>query len=244
MDRDDQEMVNWYQTIVKKAADHHLMLDFHGAYKPTGLRRTWPNLLTREGVLGNEYNKFSGRVTPEHKLTLPFTRMLVGPMDYTPGGFLNRSPSEWKQTTPTQVMGSRAQELAIFVVYESPLTCVTDDPQNYRGQPGLDFLRDVPTVWDETRVLDGVVGKHIIVARRSGQDWFLGGMTGDDAYTIQLALSFLGTRSYSAELYADPTNPKSSYEQVDISKQSVTSQSTLALRMRPAGGVAIHFRAQ
>ena len=88
------------------------MLDFHGAYKPTGLRRTWPNLLTREGVLGNEYNKFSGRVTPEHKLTLPFTRMLVGPMDYTPGGYLNRSPTERKQATPTEVMRSRAQEQA------------------------------------------------------------------------------------------------------------------------------------
>ncbi len=148
MDRDDQDMVEWYRTVIELAAKHHLMVDFHGAYKPTGLRRTWPNLLTREGVLGNEYNKFSGRVTPEHKLTLPFTRMLVGPMDYTPGGFLNRSPAKWKQTTPTQVMGSRAQELALFVVYESPLTCVTDDPENYRGQPGLEFLRVVPTTWD------------------------------------------------------------------------------------------------
>ncbi len=100
MDRDDQDMVNWYATVVEMAAKHQLMVDFHGAYKPTGLRRTWPNLLTREGVLGNEYNKFSGRVTPEHKLTLPFTRMLVGPMDYTPGGFLNRSPSEWNRPRP------------------------------------------------------------------------------------------------------------------------------------------------
>ena len=179
--RDDQEMVNWYETVVKLAAQHHLMVDFHGAYKPTGLRRTWPNLVTREGVLGNEYNKFSSRVTPEHKLTLPFTRMLVGPMDFTPGGFLNRSPEQFKQTLPTEVMGSRAQELALFVVYESPLECVADAPEHYRGQPGLEFLRVVPTVWEQTKVLDGAVGEHIVVARQSGGNWFLGGMTAKEA---------------------------------------------------------------
>jgi alpha-glucosidase len=175
MDSNGQEMVKWYGDIVSLAARHHLMVDFHGAFEPTGLRVTWPNLLTREGVLGNEYNKFSTRVTPLHKLTLPFTRMLLGPMDYTPGGFLNRSPSAWKQTTPTEVMGSRAQELALFVVYWSPLTCVTDDPVNYKDQPGLEFLRVVPTVWDETKVLDGAVGEHIVMARRRGQQWFSAG---------------------------------------------------------------------
>ena len=244
MDRDDQEMVEWYQTVVELAARHHLMVDFHGAYKPTGLRRTWPNLLTREGVLGNEYNKFSGRVTPEHKLTLPFTRMLVGPMDYTPGGFLNRSPAEWRQTTPTQVMGSRAQELALLVVYESPLTCVTDDPENYRGQPGLEFIRVVPPTWDETRVLDGEVGRHIVLARRKGKDWFLGGMTGDDAYRVQIPLSFLGTGNYQAQIFADPPNPGASYEALSITTKRMTANDTLALTMRPAGGVAIYIRAE
>lgn len=242
MNRDDQDMVNWYETVIKLAAKHHLMVDYHGAYKPTGLRRTWPNLLTREGVLGNEYNKFSGRVTPEHKLTLPFTRMLVGPMDYTPGGFLNRSPAEWKQTTPTEVMGSRAQELALLVVYESPLLCIADDPDHYRNQPGLDFLRVVPTVWDETRVLDGAVGKHIVVARRSGQDWYVGGMTGDDSYNLPLPLSFLGNGIYSAHIYADPADPKASYEQLQDKEQSVTAGDTITLSMRPAGGVAIHLK--
>jgi alpha-glucosidase len=244
MERDDQDMVNWYATVVEKAALHHLMLDFHGAYKPTGLRRTWPNLLTREGVLGNEYNKFSGRVTPEHKLTLPFTRMLVGPMDYTPGGFLNRSPSEWKQTTPTEVMGSRAQELAIFVVYESPLACITDDPAHYENQPGLDFLRVVPTVWDETLVLDGAVGKHIIVARRNGRDWFVGGMSGDDAYSMDLPLKFLGQGEFVANIYSDSTDAQASYESLTVDKRNVRSNESLAIRMRPAGGIAIHFRAQ
>lgn len=242
MDRDDQDMVNWYETVVKLAAKHHLMVDYHGAYKPTGLRRTWPNLLTREGVLGNEYNKFSGRVTPEHKLTLPFTRMLTGPMDYTPGGFLNRSPAEWKQTTPTEVMGSRAQELAILVVYESPLMCVADDPNHYRNQPGLDFLRTVPTIWDETKVLDGVVGKHIVIARRSGQDWYIGGMTADDAYTLPLSLSFLRDGTYSAHIFADPTDPQANYEQLQDTQEDVTAGDTLTLKMRPAGGVAIYLK--
>jgi alpha-glucosidase len=244
MDRDDQDMVNWYETVIKLAAKHHLMVDYHGAYKPTGLRRTWPNLLTREGVLGNEYNKFSGRVTPEHKLTLPFTRMLTGPMDYTPGGFLNRSPAQWKQTTPTEVMGSRAQELALLVAYESPLLCIADDPEHYRNQPGLDFIRVVPTVWDQTVVLDGAVGKHIIIARRNGRSWYLGGMTADDAYRLPLPLGFLGEGTYTARIFADPADPHAGYEQLQDTRQTVTAQSALDLKMRPAGGVAIYFERQ
>ena len=241
MDSDDQDMVNWYRKVVELAAAHHLMVDYHGAFKPTGLRVTYPNLLTREGVLGNEFNKFSDRVTPVHKLTIPFTRMLVGPMDYTPGGFLNRSPAEWKMTTPTEVMGSRAQELALFVVYWSPLTCVTDDPEHYRNQPGLDFLRVVPTVWDETRVLDGAVGEHIVMARRRGDRWFIGGMTADAAYTYQLPLSFLGKGNYTAHVFADPDDPHASYEALDQSNKNVTATGTLTLKMRPAGGAVVYF---
>jgi alpha-glucosidase len=241
MDSNDQGIVNWYEDVVALAAKHHLMVDFHGAFEPTGLRVTYPNLLTREGVLGNEYNKFSTRVTPLHKLTLPFTRMLAGPMDYTPGGFLNRSPSEWKQTTPTQVMGSRAQELALFVVYWSPLTCVTDDPVNYKDQPGLEFLRVVPTVWDETKVLDGVVGEHIVMARRRGQRWFVGAMSGDKPYDYHLPLSFLPKGEYVAHIFADPADPSASYESVAQSTKRVTSSDALDLHMRLAGGAAIYL---
>jgi alpha-glucosidase len=241
MDSDDQEMVNWYIRIVKMAAAHHLMVDFHGAFKPTGLRVTYPNLLTREGVEGNEFNKFSNRVTPTHKLTIPFTRMLAGPMDYTPGGFLNRSPTEWKQTMPTEVMGSRAQELALFVVYWSPLTCVTDDPEHYYHQPGLEFLRVVPTVWDETKVLDGAVGEHIVIARRKGRAWFVGAMTGDHPYDYQLSLSFLGSGTYTAHMFADPEDPHASYEVLNQEQRKVTSNDTLRLPMRLAGGAAIYF---
>ena len=134
MDRDDQEMVNFYMRTVKSAAAHHLTVDFHGAYKPTGLRRTYPNLLTREGVLGNEYNKWSTSVTPVHKVTIPFTRMLAGPMDFTPGGFRQRTKATFKaQDVAPFVMGTRANELAELVVYESELAVLCDSPYNYLG---------------------------------------------------------------------------------------------------------------
>ena len=239
MDSNDQGIVNWYIDVVRLAAAHHLMVDFHGAFEPTGLRVTYPNLLTREGVLGNEYNKFSTRVTPLHKLTLPFTRMLAGPMDYTPGGFLNRSPAEWKSTTPTEVIGSRAQELALFVVYWSPLTCVADDPVNYENQVGLEFLKQVPTVWDETRVLDGVIGEHIVMARRRGQQWFVGGMSGEKPFDGKLSLNFLPPGTFTAHIYADPKETSASYEAVAENSQQVTSADSLPLHMRLAGGVAI-----
>jgi alpha-glucosidase len=139
-------------------------------------------------------------------------------------------------------MGSLAQELALLVVYESPLMCVADDPDHYRNQPGLDFLRLVPTVWDETRVLDGAVGKHIVIARRSGEDWYIGGMTADDPYTLPLPLNFLGKGTYTARIFADPTDPKASYEQLQDTKQNVAAGDTLTLNMRAAGGVAVHLK--
>lgn len=241
MNSDDQERVNWYRQVLAMAAQHHLMVDYHGAYKPAGMGTTYPNLLTSEGVLGNEYNKFSSRVTPTHKLTLPFTRMLVGPMDFTPGGFLNRSPAEFKSTLPTQVMGSRAQELASFVVYWSPLTCVADDPEHYRGQPGLEFLRGLPTIWDETRVLDGMVGEHIVLARRHGKDWFLGGMTADHTFQLTLPLDFLDKGRYAVHMFADPGDRSMPYESLEETRGVATAGDTIQLNMRPAGGVAIRF---
>jgi len=151
------------------------MVDFHGAYKPDGFRRTYPNLITREGVLGNEYNKWSDRVTPVHNVTLPFTRMLCGPMDFTPGGFRHKTKPAFRAVGSDEpgpfVMGTRAHQLAMFVVYESPLQVATDSPYNYRMSPqGLDFLKRVPTTWDDTRVIDGYPGQFILIARQSGGD--------------------------------------------------------------------------
>ncbi|HEY3914298.1 MAG TPA: glycoside hydrolase family 97 catalytic domain-containing protein, partial [Verrucomicrobiae bacterium] len=142
MDRNDQEIVNWYEKIARAAAEYHLMVDFHGAFQPAGFNRTFPNQITREGILGNEWNKWSRQDTPEHKLTLPFTRFLAGPGDYTPGGFQNRQPQDFKiVSTNTEVQGTRASELALLVLFDSPICCLCDSPAHYHDQPGIDFLK-------------------------------------------------------------------------------------------------------
>jgi alpha-glucosidase len=196
MNSDSQETVKWYEDALKAAAKHKLMVDFHGAYKPTGLARTYPNYITQEGVLGNEYNKLGGnQCTLQHTISLPFTRALLGPMDFTPGGFLNRKPEDFKMTFPAQVMGTRARQLAMTVIYPSPLLVLCDSPANYRGQPGVEFFRNLPTVWDETVVLNAEVGKSIVIARRSGERWFLAAMNGDAAASLNVPLNFLAKRN-------------------------------------------------
>ena len=155
MNRDDQWMVDFYHRVVETAAAHHLMIDFHGAYKPDGLRRTWPNLITREGVMGKEYLKWSARTTPTHNATLPFTRMLAGPMDYTPGAFGNSNRENFvARNFMPMGLGTRAHELALYVVFESPFEMVSDYPEHYQGQKAFDFIKQVPATWDEVRVLE------------------------------------------------------------------------------------------
>ncbi|HEY4299467.1 MAG TPA: glycoside hydrolase family 97 protein [Candidatus Didemnitutus sp.] len=243
MDRDEQEMVNWYEKITRAAADHHLMVNFHGAFRPTGMIRTWPNQITREGVLGNEYNKWSARVTPEHKVTLPFTRFLVGPADFTPGGFVNRQPAQFQtHVSPTQVMGTRAAQLALFVVYDSPIGCVCDHPDNLRGQPGVDFLRVVPTVWDETHVLSGAVGEQIVMARRSGPKWFVGALTNSDARTIPLKCDFLGSGRWKVRWWHDAAASATDATRIDIEERIVSSADTLDLVLAPAGGAVLELQ--
>jgi alpha-glucosidase len=239
MDRDDQEMVNFYQRVVKKAAEHHLLVDFHGAYKPTGLRRTYPNLITREGVMGNEYNKWSIRVTPEHKVTLPFTRMLAGPMDFTPGGFRNVTKATFRaQDSPPFVMGTRAQELAMLVVYESPLQVLCDSPYNYRGQPGLEFYRTVPTSWDETKVLDGQVGEFIIVARKSADRWYLGAMNDSKPRTLEVPMTFLGSGKYTLYYFADAPDAVDFPDRITTGTREILPTDRLTIQMAPGGGFA------
>jgi alpha-glucosidase len=191
MDRDDQQMVNWYHDIIKCAADNHLLVDFHGAYKPDGIIRTWPNMITREGVMGNEYYKFSDKMSPEHNVKLAFTRMLAGQMDYTPGGFLNVTREQYKNQVPTLVWNTRAAELSKFVIYESPLTVVCDHPSNILNQPGADFLKIVPTVWDDIKFIGGYPGDYVAIAKRSGSSWFVGVMNDTIAKTVNIKLDFL-----------------------------------------------------
>ena len=236
---DSQEAVQWCVRVLEAAARHHLMVDFHGAYKPTGLARTYPNFITQEGVLGNEYNKLGGSVTARHTLILPFTRGLLGPMDYTPGGFLNRTQSTFKVTYPAQVIGTRARQLAMTVVYHSPLLVLCDSPTNYRGQPGVEFFRDLPTVWDESVVLSAEVGKHIVIARRSGKRWFIAAMNGDDALTLDVSLDALGLKGRNWQLreFADGADPAAP-ETVIETTRDLGKARTLTLRLVPGGGYA------
>ncbi|MEW6511192.1 MAG: glycoside hydrolase family 97 protein [Bacteroidota bacterium] len=245
MNRDDQEMVRWYHKVLKKAAEHRLMVFFHGAYKPTGTQRTFPHLLTQEGVMGNEQNKVIRAITPQHTVTLPFTRMLAGPMDFTPGGFravtVEEFAPDWDRP---RVMGTRCRQLAMFVVYESPLAMVCDDPSAYRDQPGLEFIRMVPTSWDETRVIDGRIGEFIVVARRSGNEWYLGAMTNESAKLIDLPLTFLGKGQYVADIFEDGRDADVQPVDVSIARKTLRSDDTLSVRLARGGGLAVRFVGQ
>ena len=240
MDRDDQEVVNFYARCARQAAEHHLVVDFHGAYKPTGLRRTLPNLLTREGVMGLEYSKWSDRITPEYDVTIPFTRMLAGPMDYTPGGFRNTTRAEFTpRSVEPMTQGTRAHELAKYVVYESPLAMVSDYPEAYENQPGIEFIEKVPTVWDDTQVLNGEPGKYITVARRNGDNWYLGAMTNWDARDLEIPWNFLGSGEYEAWIFADGPDADQVATSLSITKKRLKASDKLNLHLAPGGGAAI-----
>ena len=242
MDRDDQEMVNIYHEIVSNAAAHHLLVDFHGAYKPTGMRRTWPNLITREGIMGMEYAKWSDRITPEYTVTIPFTRMLAGPMDFTPGAFHNVTKKNFKpQGKAPMTMGTRCNQLAMFVVYESPLQMLCDSPSAYRNEDGLEFLKSVPTTWDETRVLAAKVGDYIAIARKKGDTWFIGAMTDWTPRSLKLPLTFLGKGEYSALIYSDGPGADRKPTRVSITKTKVTAQDVLTADLASGGGYAVQL---
>jgi alpha-glucosidase len=240
MNRDDQQMVRWYRHVVELAAQHHLMIDYHGAFKPDGLRRTYPNLITREGVMGKEYLKWSARVTPTHNTTLPFTRMLAGPLDYTPGAFGNATRDQFvPRNKEPMAPNTRAHELALYVVLESPLMMVSDYPEHYAGQHDFEFIRQVPVTWDEVRVPNGRPMENITVARRSGKDWYVGSITNWDARSVKVPLSFLGEGKYVAEIYADAPDAGTDATHTAFTKQDVDRSTVLDVKMAPGGGNAV-----
>jgi alpha-glucosidase len=239
MNRDDQEMVNFYYHMTREAAKHHLVIDFHGAFKPTGMRRTYPNQLTREGVLGMEYNKWSYRDTPYHHLILPFTRMLAGPLDYTPGCFNNAGQDRFepRQVNP-MCQATRAAQLAMYVVYFSPLQMLSDFPEDYDHSPGMDFLDQVPTVWDETRVIDGDPGEYITIARRNGTTWYLGSMTNLTPRDLDIDLAFLGPGRFHWKTYADGPNARENAKDLTVSEGPMEATDDITIHLAPAGGWA------
>jgi alpha-glucosidase len=236
MDRDDQQMVNWYHDIIECAAVNHLLVDFHGAFKPDGIIRTWPNMITREGLMGNEYYKFSDKMSPEHNVKLAFTRMLAGQMDYTPGGFLNVTRKQWKQQVPALVWNTRAAELSKFVIYESPLTVVCDHPDNILNQPGADFLKIVPTVWDDIKFLGGYPGDWVAIAKRSGDKWFIGVMNNSIGKPVELKLNFLPAGSYKIETWSDSKNSDKDPKELKKATITIKSSGTLKVTMSENGG--------
>lgn len=241
MDRTDQEMVAFYHRLLSTAAKHRLMVNLHGAYPPDGLNRTYPNFMTQEGALGAEYNKWSARVTATHNVTLPFTRMLLGPIDYTPGGFRAVRPEDFNRHQSFVrpfVKTTRGHGLAMYVVYDTPIAMVADSPDAYVNSdgsltPGADFIQRVPTTWDETRALAGEIGQYIVTARRKGDTWYVGAMTNEAARKLTVPLDFLMPgRAYAAEVQEDGAGPN------DLRKRSaaVRQGGRLTLSLAGSGG--------
>jgi alpha-glucosidase len=240
MNRDDQWMVAWYRRVVANAAEHHLMIDFHGAFKPDGLRRTYPNLMTREAVMGKEYLRVSARTTPAHNATLPFTRMLAGPMDYTPGAFGNSNLENFvARSFMPMGLGTRAQELALYVLFESPLQMVSDYPEHYAGQKEFDFIKRVPTTWDEVHSIGGMPMQWVSLARRSHSDWYVGAITNWEERNIKIPLSFLGPGAYVAEIYSDAPDAATEATHTVLNDRSVDHDTVLDVHMVSGGGTAM-----
>jgi alpha-glucosidase len=244
IERDDQDGIAFYYTAARKAAEHHLMVDFHGCTKPSGLDRTFPNVMGYEAVLGMEQSKGGARDNPDSHTMLPFTRMLVGRMDYTPGAFNNvtREQFEPRDIKP-MVMGTRAHQLAMYVVFESPFQMVSDYPAAFEGQPGFDFIKDVPVTWDEIHVLQGEPGQCIALARRHGEDWYLGVLNNWQPRDLELPLDFLGTGHYRATIFADASDSDKAPQHLSIDKKRARASTRLKIQLAPGGGAAIQFKA-
>ncbi len=242
MDRDDQEMIRIKEEILIKAARHKLHIQFHGAEKPTGLSRTYPNEWTREGTLNYEVNKWEKRITPDHDLNIVFARMLAGPTDYHMGGFRAVPDSLFKvQYTRPLMLGTRCHMLAMYVVLESYLGMVCDYPAAYEGQPGFEFVNKVPTTWDEINVLNASIGEYITIARRKGNEWYVGAITNKESRSLSFDLGFLGEGEWQAEIYTDKTGPTATPNHLNRELRTVRSGDTLNLKLASGGGAAIRI---
>lgn len=241
MDRDDQQMVNIQTEILEKAAKHHLHIQFHGANKPTGLSRTYPNEFTREGTLNYEHNKWSAEgISPDHDLDIVFTRMLAGSTDYHLGGFRAVTGEKYRaQYTRPLMLGTRCHMLAMYVVLESYLVMVCDYPEAYEGQPGFEFIKQVPATWDATKVLDAAPGKYVLIARKKNDAWYIGGITNGEARTLRADLSFLDTGNYEAIIYRDGPDVRSQPDALSELHRTVTRTDSITVQVGAGGGVAI-----
>ena len=241
MQRDDQIMVNFYERTAKEAAKRNLLVDFHGAYKPTGMERFYPNVITREGVYGMEQSKWDRKaaISPEHNVTLPFIRNAVGPMDYTPGAMLNAQRNSWAPLFERPMsLGTRCHQLAMYVVFTSPLQMLSDAPSNYYREPVcMEFLRQVPCVWDETRVLEAKTGDYVAVARRAANgDWYVGAMTDWTSRDMQLDFSFLDPGSYTIDIWQDGINASRNANDFAFNSTDLITNAKQTAHLAPGGG--------
>ena len=243
MDRDDQMMVDFYTRAAAMAAKYHQFVDFHGAYKPCGLNRTYPNVLNYEGVHGLEQMKWSKVGTDQltYDVTFPYIRMAAGPVDYTQGAMRNYNYRWYKPCYVDPVsQGTRCHQLGMYVVFESPFNMLCDSPQHYEQEKECtEFIAKIPTVWDETVALDGKVGEYIVMARRHGDKWYVGGIAGQKARTVTIDLNFLGEGDWKVELVKDGLNVQRHAE--DYKRTSGPAEGTMTVEMAPGGGFAAIF---
>ena len=241
MDRDDQEMMDFQKRVLELAMKYHLHIQFHGTSKPSGLQRTYPCEFTRENTLNYEVYKWDHdhRMGADHDLNMPFTRCLAGPADYHLGGFSSVPIDSFRVNgMRPDVTSTRCHMLAMYVVLESSLQLVADAPANYKDQPGFEFIREVPTVWDETRVPLAEIDKYVVVARRKGKEWFVGAIGNHSPRDITFPLDFLGDGAYTMELYTDAEDTDTHPNHLVKTTQKVQKSDTIPIHLGAAGGFA------
>lgn len=244
MNRDDQPVVEFYYDLARIAAKHKLLLDYHGAYKPTGLQRTYPNVLTFEGVKGQEWCRWTNPNQPKHAVTIPFLRMLAGPMDFTPGVFRSESKDRFKPSwTGSMGQGTRSHQMAMYTVFESPLQMLSDSPSRYMEQKECtEFISSIPTIWNVTHVLGGKIGEHISMARRSGDTWFVGSLTNWDERNLTIDLSFLAEKKkYEAVIFSDGVNSNRYAQDYKRITKTVTKGDKINIKLASGGGWTAKF---
>ncbi|WP_394201027.1 glycoside hydrolase family 97 protein [Shewanella waksmanii] len=240
MDSDSIKRVDFYWRAAAMAAKYKIMVNFHGSYKPAGLHRTYPNVMTREGVRGLENYKWS-EVSSTHNLHLPFIRMIAGPLDYTPGAMRNAQKKNFKVIWSRPMsLTTRAHQVAMYIIYESPLQMLADTPTSYQAEPAVpQFIAQIPTVWDDYKVITATIGEQFSIARRLGNDWYIGGMTNHQPRQHHIDLSFLSSGEYQMELLKDGINADKFAEDYVLERGSVTANSRLTVNMAANGGYAI-----
>jgi alpha-glucosidase len=244
-DRDDQLAIQLFEKIAMAAAKRKLMVDFHGCSKPTGLQKTYPNIINYESVRGEECDKWDYTANPDQHLLIPFIRMLAGPLDYTPGGMRNKSKEKYKPIgagLPSSE-GTRCHELALFVLFDQPLGVLADSPAEYMKYPDcMSFLSAVPTVFDDTRVLDAKLGEYALIAKRKQNNWFIGAISNWDQRELKLNFAFLPEgKTYQADVYTDATDANENAEHYVHKTITISNHTKTNLTLAKGGGAVIYI---